>query len=132
MRSLDTNVLVRLLTADDRRQFAAVERLVDQCEREGETLFLCVPVLCELAWVLSRSYEQTRAQIATVMDRLLEMSSLRIEQRDLVERALAMYRSGKGSFPDYLIGELDLHAGCRDTVTFDMALRGVSGFTVLD
>ncbi|MCE5309227.1 MAG: type II toxin-antitoxin system VapC family toxin [Acidobacteriales bacterium] len=132
MRSLDTNVLVRLLAADDRRQLAAVERLVDQSERQGETLFLCIPVLCELVWVLTRSYEQNRAQVVSVLEQLLEMGSLRIEQRDLVERALAAYRSGKGNFPDYLIGELSRHAGCRDTVTFDKALRGAPGFTILE
>jgi predicted nucleic-acid-binding protein len=132
MRSLDTNVLVRFLTADDHRQLAAVERLVDQCEREGETLFLCVPVVCELGWVLTRSYGQTRAQVASVLDQLLEMSSLRVENRELVERALALYRRGKGNFADYLIGELGRHAGCRDTVTFDKALRGGPGFTVLE
>jgi predicted nucleic-acid-binding protein len=82
--------------------------------------------------VLTRSYEQTRAQVATVLDQLLEMSSLRIEHRDLVERALTMYRRGKGNFPDYLIGELSRHAGCRDTVTFDKALRGAPGFTVIE
>ena len=132
MRSLDTNVLVRYLAADDRRQLAVAERLIDACTREAETLFLCLPVLCELVWVLSRSYGQSREQIASVVNQLLEMSIVRMEHQELVARALTSYRRGKGNFSDYLIGELGRHAGCRDTVTFNKALRGAPGFTVLD
>jgi predicted nucleic-acid-binding protein len=32
---------------------------------------------------------------------------------------------------DYLIGEIASAAGCRDTVTFDRALKGSLGFTIL-
>jgi antitoxin PrlF len=34
------------------------------------------------------------------------------------------------SFPDYVIGEINHQAGCRDTVSFDRDLRKALGFTV--
>jgi predicted nucleic-acid-binding protein len=41
------------------------------------------------------------------------------------------YRTGRAGFPDYVIGEISKQAGCRDTVTFDRALRDTPGFTLL-
>ena len=47
MRGLDTNVLVRYLAADDEKQLAAVDRLMAQCRRNQEQLFIPTLVLCE-------------------------------------------------------------------------------------
>jgi predicted nucleic-acid-binding protein len=48
-----------------------------------------------------------------------------------VRQSLEHYRRGKATFPDYVIGEISRHAGCRDTVTFDRDLRSAPGFTIL-
>jgi predicted nucleic-acid-binding protein len=53
------------------------------------------------------------------------------EQESLVRHSLDRYRHGKGNFPDYLIGEISRQSGCSDTVSFDRALKGSSGFTIL-
>jgi predicted nucleic-acid-binding protein len=131
MRSLDTNVLVRYLVNDDPKQAQTAERILDDCRDNREPVFLSILVLCELVWVLDRSYGQTKAQILAVLEKLLEMDLFRIEQESLVRQSLNHYRPGKGSFPDYLIGEISQRAGCRDTVSFDRALKGAPGFTVL-
>ncbi|MGH9614677.1 MAG: PIN domain-containing protein [Bryobacteraceae bacterium] len=129
MRSLDTNVLVRYLTADDAHQLAAAERIVDECREAGEPLFLATLVLCEAVWVLDRSYDLTKPQIIEVLDRILTADQFRFEREAPIRRALERFR--KGNFADYLIGEAAAEAGCRDTVTFDRALKGSEGFTVL-
>ena len=49
----------------------------------------------------------------------------------LVRRSVQAYRVGRGNFSEYLIGEISTHHGCRDIVTFNRALKGFSGFTVL-
>ena len=131
MRNLDTNVLVRYLTADDARQAARARRLVEQSRDDQEILFLSTVVLCELVWVLSSSYRQPKSAIVSALDSILDTDSFQVEQELLVRRSLAAYRSGPGSFADYLIGELGRHAGSRDTVTFDRALKGSAGFTLL-
>jgi predicted nucleic-acid-binding protein len=52
MRGLDTNILVRYLAADDEKQLAAADRLMAQCRRRQEQLFVPVLVVCETVWVL--------------------------------------------------------------------------------
>lgn len=131
MRSLDTNVLVRYLAADDKKQLAVAEVIFEECMRNREPLFLSAIVLCELIWVLARSYGQTKAELIHELEKILEMDQFRIEYDALVRRSLQAYRVGRGNFSDYLIGEISTHHGCRDIVTFDRALKGSSGFTVL-
>jgi predicted nucleic-acid-binding protein len=88
-------------------------------------------VVCELVWVLDRVYDQTRARIAATLELILEDGLFEFERDAVVRQCLDLYRSGKAGFSDYLIGEISRESGCRDTVTFDRALRSAPGFTLL-
>jgi predicted nucleic-acid-binding protein len=88
-------------------------------------------VLCETIWVLERVYRQSKAQIVDAIENVLLMDLLQLEHDRFVRRAFDQFRYGRADFPDYLIGELAREAGCRDTVTFDKALKGAPGFTIL-
>jgi predicted nucleic-acid-binding protein len=131
MRAVDTNVLVRFFTKDDLRKYSEVERLLDACDRRQEQVFVSIPVLCELVWVLSIRYRQTKHQIEPILVGMLEDPLFKMEQESSVRTALDRYRTGKGNFADYLIGAIGVDAGCRDIVTFDRDLRGIPGFTIL-
>jgi predicted nucleic-acid-binding protein len=131
MRGLDTNVLVRYLAADDPKQLATVEELLDESQRNREPFFLPAIVLCELVWVLAKRYDQGKSQIIQALDQILDMDQFRIEYDAVVRRSLASFRNGKGSFSDYLIAEISKQHGCRDLVTFDRALKNSAGITVL-
>ena len=56
MPSLDTNLLVRLLVADDLPQLHAVESLIRSAVRRRQTLFVPITVVLELEWVLRARY----------------------------------------------------------------------------
>jgi predicted nucleic-acid-binding protein len=131
MRGLDTNVLARYVMADDAAQLAAAADVIESCQEEGEAMFVPAVVLCELVWVLERSYGQNRDEILRALHSLVLNEAFRLEHADLVRRSLVAYREGRGGFSDYLIGEISRQAGCRDVVTFDQDLRGAAGFTVL-
>jgi len=88
-------------------------------------------VLCEMAWVLERRYGQPKSQIIVALEQILGMDQFRIEYDSMIRRSLEAFRNGKGSFSDYLIGEIARQHGCRDVVTFDRGLRRTAGFTVL-
>jgi predicted nucleic-acid-binding protein len=70
-------------------------------------------------------------QIIAALEPLFAMDSLRFEHDRAVRRAFDQYRQSRADFSDYLIGEIASAAGCRDTVTFDRALKGSPGFTLL-
>jgi predicted nucleic-acid-binding protein len=131
MRALDTNLLVRYFTTDDTRQVAMVDQFLSDCRDNHERVFVSIPVICELTWVLAFSHRFAKLEIADAFKRLLDQPIFHIEREPLVRRALHSYRDGRGGLADYLIGELAADAGCRDTVTFDKRLKGAPGFTLL-
>ena len=131
MRAADTNVLVRYVVNDDPKQVAAVERFFSECTADNESVFLSIVVLCEFVWVLDRGLGQSRAQIVDALEQLLGNAFFRIERENVVRRSLDLYRHGRASFADSVIGEVSRDAGCRDTVSFDRGLKGCPGFTIL-
>jgi predicted nucleic-acid-binding protein len=128
---LDTNVLVRFLTQDDERQAGLVDDLVAQAIEDGEVLFVDDVVLCELVWVLRFSYRFDRETVASTLEQLLGTALFSFEDRDLLLRALAVYREGSADFADHVIGFRNGRAGCDSTMTFDQALRESASFSLL-
>ncbi len=131
MRGIDTNVLVRYLAQDDAAQSEAVDALVKKAVAERRPLHVDDIVLCETVWVLRAAYGRDKASIVNVLEKILETSQFSFDDRDLLTRALADFRDGKGDFADYVIGRRNRRAGCDLTVTFDRSLRGSSTFSVL-
>lgn len=129
MIGVDTNVLVRYLVDDEPQH--QCERAADLFERavsQGADLFLSNIVLCECVWVLESAYRVSRAEIADVLNRLLEARHVRFRDRALVRSALQSYRHGEGDFADYLIRDIALDEGCEEVATFDRALLDDSEF----
>lgn len=131
MRALDTNVLVRFVVDDDPVQSAKAERVLVESHLLHEHLFVSIPALCELVWVLKSGLRQSKVRIVAVIQSLVNDDLFQVESKHHVMAALDRYRQGNADFADYLIGELARKAGCRDTVTFDRALKGSPGFTLL-
>ena len=122
MRAVDTNVLVRLITRDDRKQVAAAESFV----RKGA--WVSTLVLMEATWVLAAVYELTHAEIATAIDMLLHHRDLTIQESDNVAAALEQYRSRPAlGFSDCLILETARKAGHLPVGTFDRNLSKLDG-----
>jgi predicted nucleic-acid-binding protein len=131
LTGLDTNVLVRYLTADDPRQSRRAAALVAEAVSAGDRLFVGAVVLCELVWVLRGAYSLDRPTIAMALDRILATAQIEIDQKDIVREALEDYRAGGGDFADYVIGRRAREAGCEKTATFDRRLKASGLFRLL-
>jgi predicted nucleic-acid-binding protein len=133
MRGLDTNVLVRFLTADEPAQSESARRLIETAEATDERLHVSTLVLAELVWVLRGGrYALSRNAVADAVEALLEANVFEIQDRDIVRSAVTDFRDGSADFSDYLIGEHDRRAGCTSTLTFDRRLAKAEGFEALD
>ncbi len=98
MRAVDTNVLVRLVTRDERKQVAAAESF------ESKGAWVSTLVLMEATWVLTAVYDLTHAEIATAIDMLLHHRDLTIQESDSAAAALEQYRNRPAlGFSDCLI-----------------------------
>jgi predicted nucleic-acid-binding protein len=128
---VDTNVLVRYLTQDDAAQAREVDGLVSESVKNAVRLHIDDVVVCELVWVLRAAYRFNRSTIGLALERILDTALFSFEDRDLLKRALAQYRENDGDFADYVIGARNARTGCQVTATFDRALKGHDGFSVL-
>ena len=128
MIGLDTNVLVRILAADDPVQTQqAVSFLQDRCSAEVPGFINCVAVT-ELVWVLQSGYEYSRADIAMALESLLANRNLAIESHAQLAAAIVVYKSTNCDFIDALIGQINLARGCKATATFDRKAAKLKGF----
>jgi len=119
MIGLDTNILIRYLTQDDRAQSAKATEILEHRLTKNNPGFVSVVVMVETAWVLDRAYGLTAQEIATAIERLLQVEVLAIENEQEVFTAMVALKQGRGSFADALIAELGARAGCTRTLTFD-------------
>jgi predicted nucleic-acid-binding protein len=131
MIGLDTNVLLRSILNDhpvESRQARAF--IATHCTAENKGYINRI-TLCELIWVLGRSYGFTREAIAGVVERLLATEVFVLEDSSIVASALNAYRLGGVDFPDLLIAEINRNAGCSATATFDRRAAKLGGFKAI-
>ena len=130
MIGLDTNVLVRFLTADDPGQQADASALVNRLTA-AEPGFVAREVAIELVWVLSRGYGLSRKRTAEILLDLLETRGLLFEDAADVQRAAAEYGQGGPEFADRMILAAAHRAGAVPLLTFDRPLAGLPGAAVV-
>ena len=122
MRAVDTNVLVRLVTRDDRRQTATAESFV------SKGAWVSMLVLMETTWVLTALYDLTHAEIGTAIEMLLHHRDLTLQDPESVAAALEQYRKRPAlGFSDCLILETARKAGHIPLGTFDRNLSKLDG-----
>jgi len=129
--ALDTNAVVRLLVEDDAQQLAAVRAVLLDAQEDGEPCLLPDAVLCELEWVLESAYGATRGDVHRAVSGLAAEPGFVFEDRARLHRALDAYQASRADLSDHLIAAAAQDHGARTTYTFDRALRGQAGFTLL-
>ena len=131
MIGIDSNVLLRVVVADDKAQEkAAAAFFAGRCSKDNPG-FVNVVVLCELVWTLDKAYGYGRAQIAGVIEALTATAELIVERKDDVLAALAVFRTAHTGFADILIGTINRTHGCETTATFDRKAAKLDGFELL-
>src|SRR5580700_96882 len=122
MRAIDTNVLVRLVTRDDGPQARQADRFVER------GAWVSVLALAEATWVLGTVYALDAASLATAIEMLLNHKDLTVQDSDVVEAALELFRSRPAlGFTDCLMLHLARKAGHQPLGTCDHALGKVEG-----
>jgi len=130
MPALDTNVLVRYLIADDKKQFEAAKQFIEEAIT-NEALFIPISVSVELEWVLRSLYEVKKAMIITTFNRLLEAREIEFQEESAIEIALSLYTDNNADFADCLHIASAQTQGRVPLVTFDRKASRVEGAKLL-
>ena len=129
MIGLDTNVLIRYFTQDDKRQAGLANDVIDGLT-ESDPGHVTLIALAEIWWVLRGAYETDREAVTEIFNGLLDSKEIVVEHAETVRRAL--HRIGRGAdFADSLIRERGVDAGCARTITFDEKAAQRAGMELL-
>jgi predicted nucleic-acid-binding protein len=89
MVSIDTNILIRLLTGDDKSQAAKAKRLFVK-----EHVYITKTVVLEAEWVLRYAYEFSAEAIAKAFVILLGQDNVTVEDSHHIAQATTLLQNG--------------------------------------
>lgn len=89
MIAIDTNIVVRFLTADDPVQFEQAAKLF----READ-IFIPDSVILETEWVLRFAYDFSPAEITGGLQKLLGLPNVRVDSYDRMVKVFDWHKQG--------------------------------------
>jgi len=122
MIGLDTNVLVRLLTADETIQLKAATQLLASFEGQANSFYINNIVLVELVWVLRRLYGFELKDALFAIESLLNSDAFVFEDRGRLGQVIRLCNEQAKDFVDTMIVLKNVAAPCEYTATFDKAM----------
>ncbi len=126
MIAIDTNVLVRYLTADDVGQLARARALFATLTADSPG-FICRETLIEWVWVLGHSYRFEWAGISEALGALLSTVEFEIEDAELLSAALDPYLNAGADFADLMIRGAAAKQGALPLMIFDAKAARLEG-----
>jgi len=130
MAALDTNVLVRYLTSDDKKQFQIAKEFIES-NASDEVLFVSISVVIELEWVLRSLYNLDKETMLQLFGRLLESCELEFQEEASLEIALSLYSENNTDFADCLHTASAFTYGHTPLMTFDRKASRLDGAELL-
>jgi predicted nucleic-acid-binding protein len=110
---VDTNVLVRAVVGDNPDQATIATKILT----ESEVIVIAVISLCELVWVLRRSYDFKASEAAHAVRVLLSSANV-VTNRAAAEAGLSLLEAG-GDFADGVVAFEGKWLGGETFVSFD-------------
>jgi predicted nucleic-acid-binding protein len=130
MIGLDTNVLVRYIAQDDRKQSPLATQLIHSLSSDNLG-FISLVSLVELVWVMQSCYGATKPEVISILDMLFRTKELVIENAETAMKALNNFTSTQADFSDCLIERSAANAGCENTFTFDVKAAKSAGMKII-
>lgn len=121
VKSVDTNILVRIMADGESAQAATARAVV------SAGVFIPLTVLLELAWTLRSRYGFERARLNDALSALLDIPTVHVEDETAIRIALDLHRNG-ADIADVL--HLVAARGTEAFVTFDKAMPDGTGIGV--
>lgn len=109
----DTNVLVRAIVEDEPKQSALAQQLL----LNADLVAISAVALCELCWILARSYRIARMDIIAAIQGLISSENVVVDA-SAVEAGLAVINAG-GDFADGIIADHGQWLGGDVFASFD-------------
>ncbi len=122
---LDTNVLLRFLLDDDKKQSAQARKLFHQAESANCLLVLTEIALAEAVWVLTSFYKVDTTVVAETLASVIQKPGIYCNNSDTMLAALKRFRETNCDFFDCYLAAAAV--GSHDAIaSFDRDFRKFS------
>lgn len=128
-RFLDTNVLLRYLTASDPDKAERARRLLARVERGEEKVVTSVMVVFETVFTLQRTYKVPKARIREMVGDLLSLPALQLTGKSLCMQVLDLYAAHNVSFADAYNAIYMRSRGLDEIYSWDTDFNDIAGMT---
>jgi predicted nucleic-acid-binding protein len=118
---IDTNIVLRLLMADQPAHFEHAKRVMDEVRAGKCKAYLPESVLAECILVLTKFYKVPKEEAARKLRELLDYKGFTGDHLAVLKDALAIFIAEKLAFVDALVLALARHRGWH-VETFDKRL----------
>jgi predicted nucleic-acid-binding protein len=130
---LDTNILLRHITADDARLSPKATAFLRNAEASGQRLRVPNTVVLETVWALEKLYKHSREAIRGGVMTIVSMPNIALPERARVRAAFDLYvRFNSLSFADCYHAQTALDESSGEIVTFDRDFRRVPGINRIE
>jgi len=87
--AIDTNIIIRLLTKDDKQQYDKSYKLL-----RDQDVFIVDTVILETEWVLRFAYEYTPIEICNAMRRLFGLKNVHLTNPQIINQVIDWHENG--------------------------------------
>lgn len=110
MNLIDTNVIIRFLTADENPKFKGVYNLFSRLEDNLEKVELKALVFFQTIFVLKSFYKVNREDICGLMNDIINLPGIYMEKKVLYKRTLEIFKTENIEIIDsYLLACMEQH-----------------------
>jgi uncharacterized protein len=103
---IDSNVFLRYLTWDDPEKAERCKELFKRLEFGIEAAILSEITLAEVIWTLQKFFKLEKSSIRDILKPILNFKGLKVQNREIILKALDTYANHNVGFPDAYISEL--------------------------
>lgn len=123
---LDTNVIIRLLTADDKIKQEKVVRLFEKIKEEKITAFIHDVIFAEVVFVLvsKKLYGLSKHKIQALLLPIVNLTNVKFNNKKGIKRALELFVKYNIDFEDALIAS-DAENKKTEIVSFDSDFKKI-------
>lgn len=122
---VDTNYFLRFILKDNTEQYEIAKNLFRKADDNKNLLFTSTIVIFEISFVLEKLYKLPKAEIISVLKKIINLQYLYLEEKDRLVKTINLYSENNISFEDsYNLAYSQEHK-CDNFHTFDQKLHSV-------
>ena len=122
---VDTNYFLRFLIGDNKEQSRIAKELFLEGARGKQQLITSTIVIFEIYWVFKSYYQKSKSEVVGILQKVLGMNFIRLDERDLLQSALDLFKVENLSLEDCYNFSFALSKQIKIFKTFDAKLAGL-------